>query len=209
MSESTGLLLTIVLPAAVLITLIIATLLLICYTLRRKLNLPLTNLSSTKRVEEYASVQISPVDSKALILPPPIPSSPRPNEACGKRQEKSPYMPQEAAYAVLEDPTQKSNSNRYSLDLTISPSSATRGGHTNEQGPLYYTLENPQSSMILKNREKSHQMPVYELVASTGIPQVNLPPSVTAISGNVTCSTDKNMSGGPTILETTTPYSTK
>ena len=203
MSGSTGFLLTIVVSSAVLITLIIATLLLICYTLRRKLNLSSTNLSSTERVEEYASVQISPVDSKALILPPPIPSSPRPNEVCGNRQEKGPYMPQEAAYAVLEDPTQKSNSNRYSLDLTFSPNSATRDGHTNEQGPLYYTLENPQSSTILKNREK---MPVYELVASTGTPQANLPPSVTAISGNVTCSTDKNVSGGPTIFETTTPY---
>lgn len=114
-------------------------------------------------------------------------------------------MPQEGAYAVLEDPTQKGNSNHL-------PSSTNCNGHTNEQGPLYHILEDPQNSTILKNRENSLQMHVYELVANTHTSQANLPPSVTAISGsnvNVPCSTDKNVSGGSTILETTTPYNTK
>lgn len=208
MSESTGLLIIIVFPGAVLITLIIATLLFISYTLRRKRKI----ISSSKGeiIEEYASAPISPVDSKSQIVPPPVPSSPRPNAGCCSRQESGSDMPQEAAYAELEDPAQKNNSNRYSLDLTLPTalSSTTCGGHANEQGPVYHELENPENSMLLKNREKFLKKPVYEMVASTATSRAKLPSSATAICGSdvsVTYST-KNMhiNGGAT-----TPYSTK
>ena len=135
MSGSTGLLLTILVPVAVLITIIIATLLLISYTLRRKGQISLS--SAKERIEEYASVQISPVDSKVLMVPPPVPRTPRPNDVCCNRQEN---VPQEAAYALLQDPTQRSNSNRCTLDLTFSPSSTTHDGHTNGQEPVYNEL---------------------------------------------------------------------
>ena len=169
---------------AVLVVLILLTLLIIIvkYCTRRRQKSSVTVAEDRRYViEEYASVQLSPV-SIGSTFSPPVPKSPRPQQPTQNTCVGDP------AYAVLDGPTQP---NEYSFDPTnpaaggnsmfgiasidyageeVAPQCGRRNDATTTNlGPLYQVLEDPQNSSLLSHRQKQKANRLEPVTESTNL----------------------------------------
>jgi hypothetical protein len=192
-SDSVNILTIFIVAIAVLVVLIISTVLFIIVCTKRRRKSSVTQ-DRTNIIEDYASVQLSPVSLNTKFTgdprPPPVPSSPRPPQ---QRQDACDGHVHDQTYAVLEDPTQN---NQYSFD----PTDPTAGGSLMfgvasidfageevaprcsggndatlaKPVPLYQVLEDPRNSSLITNRRKQKAPPpkhVSGLVVSTNTPK--------------------------------------
>ena len=178
------LILAILIPAIVLLLIVITIIVIIkINSSSKRTKPPPPNSPFINDIEEYASIKLSPSDPTFTITTiPPVPRSPRPktkpqgasNEKNFSRAEEDP------TYFVLEDPTGGGDRNQYSLDpvdptqvfgeprLDSSGASRLTEPHgrdlsaTDGQERVYFELENPQNSSIIKNRN-----PTYESIHSS------------------------------------------
>ena len=246
----------IMVPIVLVLVLIIGALLVIrCVSSRRSKTLPRTQSRPLVNViEDYASIKLSPSDTAfTIVSAPPVPRSPRPqkpSQSCsiGSGGNNDRRAGEDPTYHVLEDQTQPGlapGGNPYSLDPIDTTevfgeaqidypygenptqsgvgSSAAAGG----QERMYFELEDPQNSSIIKHRTNLN--PTYESIKSNraywnegmGPDQPNMhfltasseicQPRVNsgAEGGRGSVSGPTPPSGGPAYLELVVPSSTE